>query len=69
MNDDETVEQFHNMLFNEETPAPREPSADLTAAANGVHELYVSLIRAGFTENQAFSILGTMIAVGLRGQM
>lgn len=45
----------------DKTDAPREPNADLTKAAGSIHELYVSFIRAGFREDQALAILGTMM--------
>lgn len=40
----------------------REPATPLGEAAVGVHELFKSFVRSGFTERQALYILGVMIS-------
>ena len=42
--------------------SPREPRADLRAAAIHLHELFVALTNEGFTEGQALTILGQVLA-------
>lgn len=43
----------------------REPAADIRQAAAQMHGLYTALVDEGFTEAQALSILGTMMAASI----
>ena len=40
----------------------REPRADFRMAAASLHEVFVALVNEGFTEHQALSIIGVMLA-------
>ena len=42
------------------TGGPDDPMAGLTEAAVSIHELFVSLVEAGFTEAQALSLVAQM---------
>jgi hypothetical protein len=44
----------------------REPSADIRQAAIGLHEIFTALIDAGFTEAQALTIVGQLLALNFR---
>lgn len=43
-------------------PGQTEPSADLRELANGLHQAFIALTREGFTEQQALTIIGHMLA-------
>lgn len=43
-------------------PVPREPSADLRIYAGGLHEMFVALTEAGFSEQQALSVLSMLMS-------
>lgn len=43
----------------------REPSADIRQAAVMMHSVFTALIDEGFTESQALTILGTMLAASI----
>jgi hypothetical protein len=40
----------------------REPRADLRAAAHSTHEVFISLLESGFTEDQALRVIAYCIA-------
>jgi len=44
----------------------REPLTPMAESATSVHELFASLIDAGFTEWQACRVIGVMLAEGGR---
>lgn len=46
---------------------PDDPISALAASAVGAHELFVSLVGAGFTDNQALYLVGQIVAAGARG--
>lgn len=46
---------------------PIEPSADLRAFARMSYEMFVALAAEGFTERQALTIIGQVIAGNRRG--
>lgn len=39
----------------------QEPNADLRAAAGGMHQIFVALVKAGFSESQALTIVTDML--------
>lgn len=41
--------------------SPREPRADIRIGAAVLHETFVALLGAGFTEYQALAIVGQMV--------
>lgn len=43
---------------------PVEPNADMRVAAREVHEMYIALKEEGFTEREALTIIGHIIATG-----
>lgn len=47
--------------------APIEPSADMRAFAHTTREMYLALIAEGFTEREAFNIVGVTIAASFGG--
>lgn len=49
------------------TDGPVEPNADARAFAKACHQTYVALTLEGFTEQQALTIIGQMIAANLGG--
>ncbi|WP_165969578.1 hypothetical protein [Nonomuraea terrae] len=49
-------------------PDPEDPITQLAAAAVGLHELYVSLVAAGFTESQALHLVGQALSAAAQGQ-
>lgn len=46
---------------------PDDPITQLAEAAVATHELFVSYVGAGFTENQALYLVGQTIAAAVRG--
>lgn len=40
-----------------------EPLTPLTEGAAGLHEMFASLVRAGFSETQALYMLGVFLAI------
>ena len=44
------------------TKAQTEPAADIRTFASTMHQMYVALTSEGFTEQQAVTILGQMLA-------
>lgn len=47
---------------------PVEPNADLRNAAAGMFETYVSLVNAGFNEDQAMQLTRDMLREAMRNQ-
>lgn len=47
--------------------APMEPSAELRSGANQLRQLYVALTNEGFTDQQALTIIGQMLAANGTG--
>jgi len=45
-----------------------EPSAELRAAAASMYELFVAIVDAGFTEEQALALLSNMLPKGTAGE-
>lgn len=43
------------------------PEQTMLYAAHGLHELYDSYLRAGFSEEQAFELVKVALAVALQG--
>lgn len=41
---------------------PIEPAAGMRSAGREIHQLFVSLTQAGFSEDQALKIIGHMLA-------
>lgn len=41
---------------------PIEPSADIRVAAHAVRQIYLALVTEGFTEQQALTIVGQILA-------
>jgi hypothetical protein len=48
-------------------PEPQDPLTDLAAAAAQLHELFVSYVEAGFTEDQALRLIIGVITAGITG--
>lgn len=44
-----------------------EPSADMRVLARNLRDMFQALIAEGFTERQALSIIGEVIATGAKG--
>lgn len=44
-----------------------EPAATVRQAAGALHDYYVALVQAGFTEAQALQILGVTLSAALGG--
>lgn len=47
-------------------PRSIEPPAEIREAARGCRVLYASLVREGFSEQQALALLGAMIAAQIQ---
>ncbi len=45
-----------------------EPSADLRQLASALRQMYVALTNEGFSEREALSVLGTVIAAQIHAQ-
>jgi hypothetical protein len=43
---------------------PQDPITALAAGAAATHEMFLSLVRAGFTEQQALYIIAQILAAG-----
>lgn len=48
------------------TNGPIEPSADQRGAAAEMFRLFLALVQEGFSEHQALSLLGTMLAAQIQ---
>ena len=48
----------------DETPPPADPFTAIAMAAASMHEMYVSLLTAGFTEPQAIYLVGQALTGG-----
>jgi hypothetical protein len=46
---------------------PEDPITQLAEGAVATHELFLSYVRAGFTEQQALYLVGQMIVAAARG--
>jgi hypothetical protein len=56
-------------MANTDGPDPgREVRADLRAASREMRELYVSLVREGFTNAEALQIIGITLTAAIGGQ-
>jgi hypothetical protein len=47
---------------------PRDPFTELMSAAVSMHEMYVTWVTAGFTEEQAFKLTQTALAAAISKQ-
>jgi hypothetical protein len=47
---------------------PREPAANLRQLASVLHQTYTALVAEGFTEQQALTIIGMILAAQTGGQ-
>ena len=47
---------------------PYEPSADMRALARGLKDMYEALVAEGFSEHQAITIIGEVLAANAKGQ-
>lgn len=46
---------------------PDDPITQLAAAAVGMHELFISFVAAGFTEQQALYLVGQALTASIGG--
>jgi hypothetical protein len=46
---------------------PVEPNAQMRDLANSLRQLYIALVEQGFTEAEAFQIVGVTVAASLGG--
>lgn len=45
---------------------PTEPSADLREAASALRQMYVALVNEGFSVDEAMTIVGKVVAAGMK---
>lgn len=55
------------MTDGDDNELPRDPFADMAAAASSMHDMYVSMRASGFTELEACRIIGVMLATAGSG--
>lgn len=56
------------LMEHEQQSAPKDPLTGMAEAAVSLHELFLSMVEADFTEWQACRILGVMLAEQNRQQ-